>query len=107
LNLMAHLVHHGVPAPAPIADRSGTYFSMLNNKPASLVRRLEGSPQMRPREPHCAQIGRALAQLHVATRTFRTRHANPRGAAWRVQAARAVKRFLDVDQLALLTSEMD
>ena len=107
LNLMAHLVHHGVPAPAPIADRSGTYFSMLNNKPASLVRRLEGAPQLRPGEAHCAQIGRALAQLHVATRTFRSRHANPRGAAWRTQAARAVKRFLVPDQLALLASEME
>ena len=107
LNLMAHLVHHGVPAPAPIADRSGTYFSVLNGRPASLVRRLEGAPQMQPQPDHCAQIGRALAQLHVATRTFRGRHANPRGAAWRTQAARAVKRFLNPEQLALLMSEME
>jgi len=107
LNLMAHLVHHGVPAPAPIADRSGTYFSMLNGKPASLVRRLEGVPQMSPAATHCAQIGRALAQLHIATRTFRARHANPRGASWRTQAARAVKRFLNAEQLALLADEMD
>jgi homoserine kinase type II len=107
LNLMAHLVHHGVPAPAPIADRSGTYFSILNGKPASLVRRLEGAPQMSPSASHCAQIGRALGQLHVATRTFRGRHANPRGASWRTQAARAVKRFLNAEQLSLLATEMD
>ncbi|MEP6702872.1 MAG: phosphotransferase, partial [Betaproteobacteria bacterium] len=107
LNLMAHLVQHGVPAPAPIADRSGTYFSMLNNKPASLVRRLEGAPQMRPTETHCAQIGRVLGQLHVASRTFRTRHANPRGASWRTQASRAVKRFLDAGQVALLNDEVE
>ncbi len=107
LNLMAHLAHHGVPAPAPVADRSNTYFSMLNNKPASLVTRFEGSPQMHPGESHCAQIGRALGQLHVATATFRSRHANPRGAAWRTQAARAVKRFLTPGQLELLESEMD
>jgi homoserine kinase type II len=107
LNLMAHLVHHGVPAPAPIADRSGAYFSILNNKPASLVRRLEGAPHLQPSPEHCAQIGRALAQLHVATRTFRTRHANPRGAAWRTQAARAVKRFLTPAQVALLADEME
>src|SRR5512138_2879535 len=69
LNLMAHLVHHGVPAPAPIADRSGAYFSILNGKPASLVRRLEGVPQLQPVPTHCAQIGHALAQMHVATRT--------------------------------------
>jgi homoserine kinase type II len=107
LNLMAHLARHGVPAPAPIADRSGTYFSVLNNKPASLVTRLDGAPQSTPDAAHCAQIGHALAQLHVATGTFRGRHANPRGAAWRTQAARAVKRFLQPAQLDLLHSEMD
>jgi homoserine kinase type II len=107
LNLMAHLAQHGVPAPAPIADRSGTYFSVLNNKPASLVTRLDGAPQLTPDAAHCAQIGRTLAQLHVATATFLGRHANPRGAAWRTQAARAVKRFLQPLQLGLLNSEMD
>ena len=107
LNLMAHLAQHGVPAPAPIADRSGTYFSVLNNKPASLVTRLDGAPQMTPAPAHCAQIGRTLAFLHVATGTFRGRHANPRGATWRTQAARSVKRFLLPEQLELLESELD
>lgn len=107
LNLMAHLAQRGVPAPAPVADRSGTYFSVLNNKPASLVTRLDGAPQLTPDASHCAQIGHALAQLHVATGTFRGRHGNPRGAAWRTQAARAVKRFLRPVQLELLNSEMD
>jgi homoserine kinase type II len=107
LNLMAHLAHHGVPAPAPVADRSNTYFSILNNKPASLVTRFDGGPQLQPDEAHCAQIGRALGQMHVATATFRSRHANPRGAAWRTQASRAVKRFLNPEQLELLSSEME
>lgn len=107
LNLMAHLAQQGIPAPAPVADRSGTYFSVLNNKPASLVTRLDGAPQMSPSAVHCAQIGWTLAHLHVATGTFRGRHSNPRGAAWRTQAARAVKRFLTPEQLELLNSELD
>jgi homoserine kinase type II len=107
LNLMAHLAQHGVPAPAPVADRSGAYFSVLNSKPASLVTRLEGSPEPNPGPAHCAQIGRTLAQLHVATGTFRGQHANPRGAAWRTQATRAVRRFLQPEQLELLNSEME
>lgn len=107
LNLMAHLAQHGVPAPAPVADRSGAYFGMLNSKPASLVMRLDGTPQLSPTPAHCAQIGQVLADLHVATATFRGRHANPRGAAWRTQAARAVKRFLLPAQLDLLNAEMD
>src|SRR5438552_1618279 len=63
LNLMAHLAQHGVPVPMPIADRSGTYFSVLNSKPASLVTRLEGKPQLQPDASHCEQIGHALANL--------------------------------------------
>ena len=106
LNLMAHLAHHDVPAPEPIADRSGTYFSVLNSKPASLVTRLSGAPVLAPDADHCAQIGLALGKLHVATSSFRGRHPNPRGASWRTQAARAVKRFLDPAQQALLESEM-
>ena len=107
LNLMAHLAQHGVPAPAPVPDRSGTYFSVLNNKPASLVTRLDGIPELAPGAKHCAQIGRVLARLHVATSTFRGRHANPRGATWRTQAARAVKRFLDPQQVELLNTELE
>ena len=107
LNLMAHLAQHGVPAPMPIADRSGTYFGVLNSKPASLVTRLEGVPQLSPDASHCEQIGRALAGLHKATATFRGRHANLRGATWRTQAARAVRRFLIPAQLDLLNTEMD
>ena len=107
LNLMAHLAQHGVPAPMPIADRSGTYFSVLNSKPASLVTKLDGAPQLAPDPGHCEQIGRTLAGLHIATATFRGRHANPRGASWRTQAARAVRRFLLPAQLDLLNSEMD
>ncbi len=107
LNLMAHLAHHAVPAPAPIADRSGTYFSVLNGKPASLVTRLDGTPVLDPGPHHCAEIGHALGQLHVATASFRGRHANPRGASWRTQAARAVRRFLSEDQSQVLATEMD
>src|SRR5216117_529660 len=34
LNLMAHLARHGIPCPAPIADRSDEYLGTLNTKPA-------------------------------------------------------------------------
>ena len=107
LNLMAHLAQHDVPVPAPVADRSGAYFSLLNGKPASLVARLDGVPVLHPGAAHCARIGVGLGKLHVATASFRGRHSNPRGAAWRTQAARAVRRFLLPAQLELLDNEMD
>ncbi len=48
LNLMAHLARAGVECPAPIPDRTGTLFSTLNGKPASLVVRVDGEPVLAP-----------------------------------------------------------
>jgi homoserine kinase type II len=106
LNLMAHLAQRDVPCAAPVADRSHTYFSMLNGKPASLVTRLSGSPVMSPADEHCAAVGRSLAQLHLAGMSYRVRHTNPRGPAWWKQAARAVKPFLTPGQQDLLAAEL-
>src|SRR5260370_22476281 len=66
LNLMAHLARAGVKAPAPEPDRTGAFWSFLNGKPAGLVARLDGVAVERPRIPHCAAAGDALARMHVA-----------------------------------------
>jgi len=106
LNLMAHLAARAVPCPAPLADRSGAFFSVLNGKPASLVTRLPGSARLKPDAGDCAAIGAGLARLHLAGTSFRGRQENRRGAAWRRQAARAVKTFLSPPQRLLLEDEM-
>ncbi|MEO8345133.1 MAG: homoserine kinase [Betaproteobacteria bacterium] len=106
LNLMAHLAKAGVPVPAPEADRTGAYFSLLNGKPASLVTRVDGEPVEVPMPENCAEVGKALARMHIASATYRTRLSNRRGPAWWRQAARAVKPFLSTDQAALLDSEL-
>jgi homoserine kinase type II len=106
LNLMAHLARCGVEVPAPVADRTGALFSLLNGKPASLVERVDGVPVETPDAAHCAQVGAALARLHEATQTYRPRLTNRRGPAWWRQAARAVRPFLNADQAALLDAEI-
>jgi homoserine kinase type II len=106
LNLMAHLAHAGVQAPAPEPDRSGALWSFLNGKPAGLVARLDGVPVERPQIPHCAAAGDALARMHVAVGNYRGRLSNRRGPAWWRQAARAVRPFLSVEQNGLLASEI-
>lgn len=106
LNLMAHLAARGVPCPAPLADRSGAYFSVLNGKPASLVTRLPGSARLAPTAADCFAIGAGLAHLHLAGASYRSRQENRRGAAWRRQAARAVRPFLEPSQRMLLEDEM-
>jgi homoserine kinase type II len=106
LNLMAHLAHADVKAPAPQPDRSGALWSFLNGKPAGLVARLDGVPTEHPHVAQCAAAGDALAHMHAAVADYRGRLSNRRGPAWWRQAARAVRPFLSTEQNALLASEI-
>jgi len=106
LNLMAHLARAGVECPAPVPERTGALFGMLNGKPASLVTRVDGKPMLAPDAPHCAAVGAALGRLHVASTGYRARLTNRRGPAWWRQAARAVRPFVASSQNDLLTAEL-
>jgi homoserine kinase type II len=106
LNLMAHLARAGVKVPAPEPDRTGALWSFLNGRPAGLVARLEGVPVEHPDAPHCAAVGRALGELHLAAKDYRGRLNNRRGPGWWRQAARAVRPWLTAEQNALIASEL-
>ena len=106
LNLMAHLARSGVEVPAPAPDRTGALFSVLNGRPAGLVARIDGTPVTAPCEADCAEVGSALARLHVAAQRYRARLTNRRGPAWWRQAARAVRPFLGDEQNELLQGEV-
>jgi homoserine kinase type II len=106
LNLMAHLARAGVECPAPVPDRTGALFSLLNGKPAGLVSRVDGAPIATPDVPHCAAVGAALGRLHVASASYRARLTNRRGPGWWRQAARAVRPFIDARQNELLAAEL-
>ena len=106
LNLMAHLARSGVEVPAPAPDRTGALFSVLNGRPAGLVARIDGAPVASPSEAACAEVGAALARLHLAAQRYRPRLTNRRGPAWWRQAARAVRPFIRDDQNELLQAEV-
>lgn len=106
LNLMAHLARHGIPCPAPVADRHNRFLSELNGKPACIVSRLSGKSTLQPTVANCAAVGAMLGQLHVAGQSFGERMDNPRGASWRARAAVAVAPFLTADNAALLQEEV-
>ena len=106
LNLMAHLARSGVEVPAPAPDRTGALFSVLNGRPAGLVARIDGTPVTAPCEADCAEVGSALARLHVAAQRYRARLTNRRGPAWWRQAARTVRPFLGDEQNELLQCEV-
>ncbi len=102
LHLMAHLARHGLPVPAPIADRDNEYLGTLSERPAALVARLKGHSEMAPSPAHCARVGSMLAALHLAGQAYGRRQDNPRSAAWRADTATAVRAFLPSDEQELL-----
>lgn len=106
LNLMAHLARHGIPCPAPMANRQNQFLGELNGKPACIVSRLVGKSTTEPSVEQCAAMGAMLGQMHIAGQSFTQIMPNPRGTAWRAATLPLVQKFVDAEQAALLSSEI-
>lgn len=106
LNLMAHLARHGVPCPAPVANRHGEFLGEIKGKPACLVSRLSGKSTLSPSLAQCHAVGAMLAKLHLAGQQFAEVMPNARGAEWRIATAPLVAPFLDTEQTKLLNQEI-
>lgn len=106
LNLMAHLSKEGVPCPRPIENRNGELLGELNGKPAALVSFLPGKDLAHPQPGHCAQVGRMLADMHLAGGTYRFQMENPRGPKWWRAAMPEIMPFLPADEAHLLREEV-
>ena len=106
LNLMAHLSDHGMPTAHPIADLDNNYLRTLKEKPAAIVRRLEGKNELRPTGSHCAAVGHALAQMHTVGQSFEGVLENPRGVAWAEKTAERVYSHLTNDDQVILEQEI-
>src|SRR3954469_14161150 len=106
LDLMGHLARHGVPCPAPIADKDDRTLGHLGGKPATLVTCLSGAPVMAPEPRHCEIIGATLADLHLAGKSYKGTLENPRGPKWWTETAPLVSPFLEAPLRSLLESEL-
>ena len=106
LTFMAHLSDHGMPTAHPIADLQGDYVRVLKDKPAAIVRRLEGQNVLEPTSEHCATVGHALAQMHVVGESFSGALANPRDIAWSEKTAQRVLAQLPDEDQQLLKNEI-
>jgi len=106
LTFMAHLSDHGLPTAHPIADLQGDYVRVLKDKPAAIVRRLEGQNVLEPTREHCATVGHALAQIHVVGKSFGGALANPRDIAWSEKTAQRVLAQLSDEDQQLLKNEI-
>ena len=106
INLMAHLARHGVPCPAPLANRDNDYIGEIRHKPAVIVTRLAGKSVTAPTLAQCTAIGAMLADLHSAAQSYGGRQAHQRGTGWCRETAPLVLPFLSEADAALLRDEM-
>jgi homoserine kinase type II len=76
LGLMEHLARGGISCPLPVSDRSGKALNRLAGRPAAIITFLSGVWVRRAKAEHCAQVGVALARLHLAGEGFALRRKN-------------------------------
>lgn len=84
LGLMNHLAFKGLACPTPLRTRTGEMLGTLAGRPAAIVSFLDGIWVRRPQPKHCAELGAALATLHLAGRDFALKRPNGLGVQdWR------------------------
>ncbi|MFI5001545.1 MAG: homoserine kinase [Reyranellales bacterium] len=84
LGLMDHLAARRINCPRPIHGRDGNAVRTLAGRPAAITTFLHGLSPRRIAVKHCAPLGRALAELHLAGRDFALRRPNALSVAgWR------------------------
>jgi len=92
LGLMEHLAAGGINCPLPVRNRSGSALGRLAGRPAAIVTFLKGLWVRRPRPEHCAAVGKALAELHLAGEGFPISRRNALSVAGVAAAFRDVRR---------------
>ena len=106
LDLMTHLAERGVPCPHPVKRNDGVQLDELNGKPAALVSCLAGRDIETPNEIHCAEVGRVLANMHLAGESFSGNSHDTRDSVWRQTTADKVFGLLCADDQSMLSQVM-
>lgn len=110
IGLMGHLATRGLVCPQPVRDRDGRALGRLADRPATIVTFLQGMWVKRPTARHCAQLGEALAKLHLAGADFDIRRPNALTlSSWRPLWERSKARAEEVQAglVADIEAELD
>lgn len=84
LGLTEHLSARGVPCPIPVRSNDGDVLLELSGRPAAIVTFLNGMWPRRIQNHHCAELGRAMAEMHVAGADFELKRPNALSvSSWR------------------------
>jgi len=102
------LAQHDVPVPHALPDRHGIALKQLCGRPAFLQPRFFGRhvAQQALTPEHCAGIGAALAQFHLAGREFYLTRQAHRGVFWWRRESEAIATRLSDEDAALLKQEV-
>src|SRR5579862_8265918 len=76
LGLMEHLAKKNIPCPLPIKAKGGHALRELAGRPAAVTSFLAGAAAIHITPEECAEVGRALAALHLAGADFSLRRPN-------------------------------
>lgn len=110
IGLMEHLSARGVTCPLPVKNRAGAALGRLAGRPAAIVTFLDGYAVHHPEAAHCAALGEALAQLHLASAGFAMQRRNALSVdGWRPLFAPFAARADEVSSgmRALIENELD
>jgi homoserine kinase, Neisseria type len=98
LGLMQHLSAKGLSCPLPLPRRDGQLLGELSGRPAALISFLEGMWLRKPEARHCREVGRALAEMHLAGEGFEIARANALSLeGWKTLWAKSADRADEVE----------
>jgi homoserine kinase type II len=98
LGLMQHLASRGLSCPLPLPRKDGKLLGQLSGRPAAIVTFLEGMWLRKPQAHHCREVGRALAEMHLAGEGFAIHRENALSVAgWRPLWERSEARADEVE----------
>jgi homoserine kinase type II len=87
LSLMDHLASRGFSCPTPVHGHDGKALRSLAGRPAAIATFLPGVSPRAIAVRHCAEVGAAVAKLHLASTDFKAQRANDLSVdGWRALA---------------------
>lgn len=99
LGLMHHLADRGLSCPLPLPRKDGALLGELSGRPAALISFLEGMWLRKPEAKHCREVGKALAQMHVAGDGFTLKRPNALSLeGWKTLWAKSKDRADEVEK---------
>lgn len=110
IGFMEHLAAQGIACPTPLHGTDGAALRTLCGRPAAIITFLEGMWPKRIQPHHCAELGTAIARLHVAGSAFTLQRKNDLSVKdWRPLYDSCAERAHEVDTslTSILDQELD